>query len=188
MYLQNDHTKLFCLECVDQINNEAESSVFPLLEQLVKNHSLVNVYKEVDTIEDFEAALNTLLYENRNFKDYNLLYFICKGNGSEIIVGDYYYSLNEIAELFEGKLQNKIVHFSNSKTLNLDEDMAQYFLDVTGAKAISGYQHTSFINSFLLDYHFFGLQLKIDDTRELVETLFDKHYALCNQLGFHLYY
>lgn len=188
MYLTNDQSKLFCLECVNEIKENADSTVFPMLEQLVRNFSLVNVYKAVDTIEDFENALNTLLYEDRNFKDYNLLYFVCSGIGNELVINDYSYSLEEIAELFEGKLKGKILHFANTKILNLDSETAQYFLDVTGAKAVSGYQDKSFTSSMLLDYYLFSLYPNYEDVTDVVEELFQKHYALCTNLGFHLYY
>ena len=188
MYLSNEQLKLFCLECVKSVDESADSKIFPLLEQLVKQHNIVNVYKAVDSIEDFEESLNTLLYEDRNFKDYDLLYFICGGRENEIIVNDYLYTLEEIAEMFEGKLKGKILHFANSKTLNLDSETAQYFLDVTGAKAISGYQQQSFTSSMLLDYHFFSLYPDFDDVTDVVEALFQKHYTLCTNLGFHLYY
>lgn len=188
MYLPNDQSKLFCLECVSEIDENAESSVFPFLEQLVRQHGIVNVYKACDSIESFEESLNILLYEDRNFKDYDLLYFICQGNGDDIMLDGYVYSFAEIAELFEGKLKGKILHFSNSKALNLDPETSQYFLDVTGAKAVSGYTETNAVSSAALDMQYFGLYQDITDTRDLVEALFEKHYTLCKRLGFHLYY
>lgn len=188
MYLPNDQSKLFCLECVTEVYEDQESSIFPFLEQLVRQHGIVNVYKACDSIESFEESLNILLYEDRNFKDYDLLYFVCQGSGEDIVLDGYIYSLGEIAELFEGKLKGKIVHFSNSKDLNLDPETAQYFLDVTGAKAISGYMEANSSSSAALDMQYFGLYQDISDIRSLVETLFEKHYALCTRLGFHLYY
>ncbi len=188
MYLPNDQSKLFCLECVAEVDDNRESSIFPFLEQLVRQHGVVNVYKACDSIESFEESLNILLYEDRSFQDYDLLYFICQGNGEDIMIDGYIYSLGEIAELFEGKLKGKILHFSNSKDLNLDSETAQYFLDVTGAKAVSGYMETNSFSSAALDMQYFGLYQDLPDVRDLVETLFEKHYALCTRLGFHLYY
>lgn len=188
MYLPNEQSKLFCLECVPDLETENDSNIFPFLEQLVKKYAVVNVYKAVDSIETFEESLNILLYEDRNFKDYDLLYFICEGSENEIIVNGYSYTLEEIAELFEGRLSGKILHFANSKSLNIDTDTSQYFLDVTGAKAISGYKKTNSINSALLDIHFFGMYPEYNDVILLVENLFEKHYALCTRLDFHLYY
>jgi hypothetical protein len=48
-----------------------------------------------------------------------------------ICLHDYYYSL-EIAELFEGKLKGKIVHFSNKKSFRLNCRRST-ILDITNA-------------------------------------------------------
>lgn len=188
MYLPNNLPKLFCLEFVSIMNDPNESKILPYLAQLVKQYGMVNVYKACDSIESFEESLNILLHEDMNFKDYPLLYFICEGNESEIVIDGYNYSLKEIAELFEGKLKGKILHFANTKTLNLDSETAQFFLDVTGAKAVSGYMHFGKASSALLDMHYFGLYQETEEITELVEVLFNKHYERCTDLGFHLFY
>jgi hypothetical protein len=62
------------------------------------------------------------------------------GQENNICLHDYYYSLEEIAELFEGKLKGKIVHFSNKKVLDLlNCRRSTILLDITNAQAISGY-------------------------------------------------
>jgi hypothetical protein len=49
-------------------------------------------------------------------------------------------------------MKGKILHFANSKVLDLSNDEAQYFLDVTGARAISGYgTSSSTLTSSVLD-------------------------------------
>ena len=112
-----------------------------------------------------------------------------QGKGNNICLNDYYYSLVEIAELFEGKMKGKIVHFANSKTLDLSAEEAQYFLDITGARAISGYGvGLCDLTSIALDKAFFGLFEELDDVSEIVNELFEKHYALCKLLDFRLYY
>jgi len=188
MYLPTENAKLFCLERVHDENDVSESPFAPMLKQLVLKHGMVTVYKTFDSIEHFEESLNILLYEDNGFKDYELIYLICSGTENKIEIEGYTYSLEEIAELFEGKLKGKIVHFANNKSLNIDTETAQYFIDVTGAKALSGYSHMHFVSSDLLDFHFFTLYQQTDYVTELVETLFEKHYALCTQLGFHLFY
>ena len=188
MYLPTESSKLFCIEVIPDTEVVSESKIFPHLEQLTRNYGMVNVYKAVDSIESFEESLNVLLYEDRNFKDYDLLYFICGGNENNLTINGYIYTLEEIAELFEGKLKNKIIHFANSKALDIDTETAQYFLDVTGAKALSGYMHSGFVSSYLLDMHFFGFYDTHDEVTDLVEVLHEKQYGLCTQLGFHLFY
>jgi hypothetical protein len=53
------------------------------------------------------------------------------------LLNEYYYTLEE-AEILEEN-EGKILHFANSKVLDLSNDEAQYFLDVTETRAISGY-------------------------------------------------
>ncbi|MBW3519662.1 DUF6642 family protein [Flavobacterium sp. NKUCC04_CG] len=188
MYLPNDNSHLFCLEAVSDVENERDSAVFPFLEHLALRYGITNVYKSCDSIEGFEESLNILLYEDRNFKDYEILYFVFEGSRNNIEIDRYNYSLEEIAELFEGKLTDKIIHFANTKTLDIDTETAQYFLSVTGAKALSGYTKKAPISSAVLDSRFFGLYQDIDDLSELVEFLFDENYNLCTSLGFELHY
>jgi len=105
-------------------------------------------------------------------------------------LNDYYYSIEEIAELFEGKMTGKVIHFANQKVLDLTDEESQYFLDVTGARAISGYGSTpSKISSTItIDRVFFSMFQENDDLAEVVESMFQKHYNLCKLLDFRLYY
>jgi hypothetical protein len=50
------------------------------------------------------------------------------GQENNICLHDYYYSLEEIAELFEGKLRGKIVHFP-IKSTRLESRRSTIFLD-----------------------------------------------------------
>ena len=111
------------------------------------------------------------------------------GNENDICLNGYYYSLQEIAELFEGRMKGKILHFANAKVLDLTADEAQYFLDITGARAISGYGEATYkVTSSGLDKAFFGLFDDGDDVVDIVEDLHQKYYALCKLLDFRLYY
>ncbi|RRJ89518.1 hypothetical protein EG240_11345 [Paenimyroides tangerinum] len=188
MNLPNDSYSLFCLESVIDSEIESESKLFPMLEQITLNFGVTNVYKNCDSIESFQESLETLLYTDRDFKHYEVIYFVFEGSNNNIEIDGYLYSFEEIAELFQGKLNGKILHFANTKELNLDQETAQYFLAVTGAKAISGYVNHTPILSTILDFHYFGLYQEYDDVIELVENLLEKHYALCSTMGFRLYY
>jgi hypothetical protein len=112
-----------------------------------------------------------------------------EGEANSICLNNYYYSLQEIAEIFEGKLTGKILHFSNAKVLDLDNEEAQYFIDITGAKAISGYGNEyKGISSSNLDKAFFNLFKENENILEVVEELHQKHYNVCKLLDFRLYY
>lgn len=179
---------IFCLEAVSD-SSDSKSQTLSTLEKLALEQNINSIYKTCDSIEGLEQSLGELLYDDVNFKSYEIIYLVVGGEGQRIQLGNYVYSLEEIAELFEGKMKGKIIHFANDMLLDLTADEAQYFLDVTRAKAISGYgSGFQDISSNNLDRAFFSLFDDTDDVVEIVEMLHQKHYALCKLLDFRLYY
>ena len=185
----DDDKFIFCLEAVDDVENETTTDVVKILEKLAFEQGIGSIYKTCDTIEGMEESLNALLYDDHNFKNYEIIYLVMPGEANTICLNGYYYSFEEIAELFEGRLKGKILHFANEKALDLSSEEAQYFLDITRAKAISGYGEAyGKLSSSNLDRVFFSLFEDSDDVVEIVEMLHEKHYALCKLLDFRLYY
>ncbi|WP_066218203.1 DUF6642 family protein [Formosa haliotis] len=192
-YPQNQLTDseyfIYCLEAVQDVETNIITETQESLEHLVLNFGIASIYNTCDTIEGLEDCLNSLVLDDHNFKDYEIIYLVMPGEANSICLNDYYYSLQEIAERFEGRLIGKILHFSNAKILDLDEEEAQYFLDITGAKAISGYGNTyNGISSTNLDKAFFNLFNEDDNLVDVVEELHQRYYAICKLLDFRLYY
>ena len=180
---------IFCLEAVPDVETGTITEVLKSLEQLAFEQGISSIYKTCDTIEGLEDSLNALLYDDHNFKNYEIIYLVMPGEGNNICLNNYYYSFEEIAEIFEGKMRGKILHFSNAKILDLSEEEAQYFLDITGARAVSGYglAYTN-LSSSPIDKVFFSLYQEQDNLIEIVEELHQKYYSLCKMLDFRLYY
>ena len=180
---------IYCLEAVDNIETDKVTEAQKNLEQLTMRYGIASIYKTCDTIEGLEDSLTALVSDDHNFKDYEIIYLVITGEANSICLNDYYYSLLEIAEIFEGRLKGKILHFSNAKVLDLDEEEAQYFLDVTGAKGVSGYGNEfNGVTSSNLDKAFFNLFKEDDNMLDVVEELHQKHYNVCKLLDFRLYY
>lgn len=180
---------IFCLEAVADVEAPAATGAFEKLEQLALAHGIDSIYKTCDTIEGLEDSLNALRYNDHDFKNYEIIYLIVPGGPNNVCLNDYYYSLKEIAEVFEGRLTGKILHFANSKVLDLTAHESQYFLDVTGARAISGYGRMSDpATSSMLDNLYFTLYEADDNVINVVEELHRKQYMLCQLLDFRLYY
>ncbi|MHA7944274.1 DUF6642 family protein [Formosa sp. 3Alg 14/1] len=180
---------IYCLEGVDDIDTDTGTKARESLEHLVQKFGIASIYKTCDTIEGLEESLNSLVLDDHHFTDYEIIYLVMEGEANNIRLNDYYYSFQEIAELFEGRLQGKVLHFSNAKILDLDEEEAQYFIDITGAKGVSGYGNAyNGIDSLNLDQAFFNLFNEDDNMFDVVEELHQKHYALCKLLDFRLYY
>ncbi|OBX24521.1 hypothetical protein LX77_03390 [Gelidibacter algens] len=181
---------IFCLEAIPDIDSSNTTEVVKVLEDMAVRQGIASIYKACDTIESLEESLNILLYEDHNFKDYEIIYLIMPGEANTILLNDYYYSIEEIAELFEGKMKGKVIHFGNKKILDLTDEESQYFLDVTGARAISGYgsKLSEISSTSTIDRIFFSLYQENDDLTEVVEMMFQKHFSLCKLLDFRLYY
>jgi hypothetical protein len=180
---------IYCLEAVDDIETNEVTEAQKKLEELALQYGVASIYKTCDTIEGLESSLNALILDDHHFKDYEIIYLVIKGEANSICLNDYYYSLQEIAEIFEGRLDGKILHFSNAKVLDLDEEEAQYFLDITGAKGISGYgNECNGITSSNLDIAFFNLFKEDENMLDVVEELHQKYHKICQLLDFRLYY
>lgn len=180
---------IYCLEGVPDIETDKVTEAQENLEQLAMQYGVASIYKTCDTIEGLEDSLNALVLDDHHFKDYEIIYLVMSGEANSICLNGYYYSLQEIAELFEGRLKGKILHFSNAKVLDLDEEEAQYFLDITGAKGVSGYgKEFKGISSVNLDKAFFNLFQEDAHMLDVVEELHQRHYHVCKLLDFRLYY
>lgn len=187
MELQNF---IYCLEAVPDVDTVKTTEVVNILEHMALTQDITSIYKACDTIEGLEESLNFLLYDDHNFQDYEIIYLVLAGEANSVLINGYYYSIEEMAELFEGQMKGKVIHFANLKVLDLTDEESQYFLDVTGARAISGYgfHSESMTSAFTIDRVFFSLFYENDDLREVVEQMFQKHYKLCKFLDFRLYY
>lgn len=187
-YMDADYF-IYCLEGVPDIETDKVTEAQENLEQLAMQYGVASIYKTCDTIEGLEDSLNALVLDDHHFKDYEIIYLVMSGEANSICLNDYYYSLQEIAELFEGRLKGKILHFSNAKVLDLDEEEAQYFLAITGAKGVSGYgKDFNGISSVNLDKAFFSLFQEDAHMLDIVEELHQRHYHVCKLLDFRLYY
>lgn len=181
---------IYCLEVVPDVDTPQTTDVVRILEDIALNQNITSIYKTCDTMEGLEESLNYLLYEDHNFNDYEIIYLVVPGEKNNLLINNYYYSMEEIAELFEGKLNGKVIHFANKKELDLTDEESQYFIDITGARAISGYEFpsTSMSSANTVDRLFFSLFYDNDDLIQIVERMFYKQPKLCNLLGFRLYY
>lgn len=179
---------IFCLEAISDSDYPEQTPVIVGLETLALQ-GITSIYNYCDSIEELEERLGVLVYDDAHFKEYEIIYLVMEGDQNTIQLNDYLYTLQEIAELFEGKMKGKIIHFANTKPLDLTPEEAQYFIDVSGARAVSGYGLDSVsVNSLPLDQLFFSLCQEEHDLKEVVELMHQKNYLACKALDFRLYY
>lgn len=169
---------IYCLEKVTDSEIEQKTEALIGLEKLALNKEITSIYKTCDSIEGLEESIIELTKNDHNFINYDVIYFVLEGEENNIVIDDYCYSLQEIAELFEGRMTGKVLHFSNTKSLN-----------VTGAKAISGYGEKIYdISSTNLDLVYLSLFNEFNDILEIYDELNNNFNTLCELLEFKLYY
>ena len=185
MYDGEQDMRIYCLEGMGALPGV---SVETILAQWALDFGLTSIHGPCESMEMMESYWHHWVREDRQSGRYPALYFVVGGHSSVLEVDGYQYDLYELADAFEGKLTGKRLHFANTKQLVLDEETAQYVLDVTGAQSISGYAHRVPLLSFDLDGLFFALSQQYASVVELTEVLHEKQYAACKMLGFTLYY
>ena len=179
---------IYCLEGVPDSATFEKTTTYKGLEQLALQ-GIDSIYATCDGIESLEERIGILVYDDVHFKEYEIIYLVVQGDKNTLELDGYSYTLGEIAELFEGKMKGKIIHFSNTKVLDLSQEEAQFFLDVSGARAISGYGLDSVsLASLPLDQLFFSLCQDEHDLITVVELMHEKHYVACKALDFRLSY
>ena len=186
--MSNNKKNIFCLEGDWKDNLKHKSSILPALELLELNNGIQSIYKTCGSYGEFEVRLNQILADKRKYNSFEIIYLAFHGRKNHIIIGEVDYSLEEIAKTFEGRLDVKMIHFGSCKTLSIDKEQAKYFLEVTGAKAISGYgKNVDFISSTVVDILFFEICQKYEHMHYINENM-NKHYReLCSDLDFKFY-
>ena len=64
---------IYCLEAVPDSEVFRATEVYKNLEKLAAEQGIDSIYKVCDSIEGLEESLGTLLYEDHNFKDYEMV-------------------------------------------------------------------------------------------------------------------
>ena len=67
---------IYCLEAVEEIEAEELTETQKKMEQLAMDFGVASIYNTCDTIEGLKANLNTLVLEDHNFKDYEVIYLL----------------------------------------------------------------------------------------------------------------
>ena len=70
---------IFCLEAVSDIEKVTVTDIQHQLERLAFNYKIASIYKACDTIEGVEESLSALLYDDHNFKNYEIIYLVMQG-------------------------------------------------------------------------------------------------------------
>ncbi len=142
---------IFCLEGFWYGDHRDPTSVLPILELISRCYKMPYLHHRCATKEEVLYALKRWKTKSFNSK-YPILYLAFHGQEYEIKVGDYHFTLDEIADVLEDKCEGVIIHFGSCLTLNVNKRKLQRFMEKTKALCIMGYkQEVDFIESTSLD-------------------------------------
>jgi len=70
---------------VPDVAVDKHTSTVISLEQLALEKGIDSIYKTCDCIEGFEESLTNLLYEDDNFKNYEIIYMVVTGEKTRFV-------------------------------------------------------------------------------------------------------
>jgi hypothetical protein len=147
---------IFCLEGDWTDDLRSKNSIKAALDFLHDNSKIRYIHRHASTKE--EIANRLLEYNKKKYSDYTICYLAFHGEPNKIKVGRELMTLDELAEISQGLLKNKIVHFGSCSSLRLNKRYIERFLKKTNALCVSGYKlDFSFVPGTVLDLLFFEM-------------------------------
>jgi len=178
---------IFCLEGYWEKDLRVNKSIEPTLEYLNRCFEIRYIYNKCAVQQQFTALLKR--YNLKTYDQFSILYLAFHGHPNSIMFGKNSFELNEIAEICENKLTNKIVHFGSCSTLKLDKRILKNFIRKTNALCISGYKtDVDFNKSTVLDMLYFEMWQTCKDVRKVERNMFKEFRGLSNYLEFRMVY
>ena len=113
----------------------AEPSVEPLLQMLCQRESWNYVRRNAATAGELFYWMK---YEWNGCDEGKILYFATHGHEGMVSLGSDEVSLEDLAKKID--CRGCLVHFSACSTLACDEDRVRFFMEKSGAAAVSGYR------------------------------------------------
>ena len=148
---------IYCLEGF-WFGTKDKTSVSPVLELLSKRRGIKTFYHRCATKAEVQCMVER--WGQKTFqKDYPIIYLAAHGQENLLdFGGKAKITLDEIAELLEGKCERAIFYFGSCETLNGQSKQIKNFLERTKAIAAIGYKNevdwlkATCLEMLILDY------------------------------------
>lgn len=129
---------VFCLEGHWYGDHRDKTSVYPILDLVHRFHNMPFIHHKCSTIEEFRFSIKR--WKTKSFHNkYPILYLAFHGKKGTFFIGKDEMSLDELAELLEGKCRGVVIYFGSCSTLDIHGKTINRFLKRTGAIAVLGY-------------------------------------------------
>ncbi|MBN1417113.1 MAG: hypothetical protein JW973_18600 [Bacteroidales bacterium] len=181
------HKDIFCLEGDWEKDLRIKMSIRSTLDYLNDCFSIKSIHRNCSVREQFIKYLKE--YPFKKYYKYSILYLAFHGDPNTILFGKDLITLDEIAEICENRLSNKIVHFGSCSALNLDKRLLKNFIRKTNALCISGYnKKVDFNQSTVLDILYLEMWQSNKDVRSVERKMNTEYKGLIKRLGFRMVY
>ena len=145
---------IYCLEGNWNTNPRSKQSIRPILDILYYSAGIKYVYRKCNTKDEFFEYLRQFTF--KRYKYYRMLYIAFHGRPNGIQIGRDFVTLSEIADVLEGHLSSRIVHFGSCSTMRTKRANINDFITKTGVSMICGYRkQVDFIQSTAEELNFF---------------------------------
>ena len=181
------HKDIFCLEGDWEKDLRIKMSIKSTLDYLNDCFSIKNIHRNCAVREQFIKYLKASTL--KKYSRYSILYLAFHGDPNSILFGKDTITLNEISEICENKLTNRIVHFGSCSSLNLDKRILKRFINRTNALCVSGFKKkVDFNQSTVLDILYFENWQNNKDVRSVERRMNGEYRGLIRSLGFTMIY
>jgi len=177
---------IYCLEGNWNINPRSNQSIKPILELLNTASGVKYIYRKCNTKDELLEYLRQFTF--KRYQNYTILYLAFHGRKNRILTGKEYTTLKEIADVLDGKLDNKIIHFGSCLTLGASETNINNFINKTSCLFISGYKKTvDYIDSTAFELSYLNVLQKYSLYSKIKNIITKDFFSMKEKFDFNLY-
>lgn len=177
---------IYCLEGNWNKHPHSNQSIKPILDLLFTFSKTKYIYHKCPNKADFIKGLQ--LFTQKRYSNYTILYIAYHGCKNRIYFGKEYITLKEIADMSEGKLNGKIVHFGSCSTLNTTESNITEFINRTECSFVSGYRKdVPYIESSAFELLYFNVLNTYRTYTNIKKNINNKYSVLVDILKFTIF-
>ncbi len=181
---------IFCIEGDWQPDLRKKDTILNALKfmETASGMKIKHIHRHCSTKEELENRINE--YGRSLYNQFSIFYLAFHGvpNGLKLDRKNIL-SLDELGEMCQNKLNNKILHLGSCQTLNIDKRYIKKLLLKTGALCISGFkQEVPFVSSTIFDVLYFEMcqyYKKMDTIEKYMKQYYGK---LMKELEFVMVY
>ncbi len=146
------------------------------------------IHRHGSTHQELESRINE--YEKKRYDQFTIFYLAFHGVPNGLKLGQKtILTLDELGDMAENKLKNKILHLGSCETLNIDKRYIKKLLKKTGALCVSGFKkEVPFVSATIFDVLYFEMcqyYKKMDSIEKYMKLYYGK---LMKELEFIMVY